>query len=185
MGSLPRDSAPVGPSRMFLTEGLQDILPSHQHSLQSQGMSSLVFKINVLIILMAVILFVLFSLFVICFIMLIQIYREHLRHKAGLRCADCGHQDLQISQPRKTGNITSSEPQPNRLGGQHIWTIKTKDPIYEDIERCKLGLEVPTKPVTRPPSVLGERASSSVIYSVITTKEAAKFRPVGDINIIR
>ena len=55
--------------RMFLTEGLQDILPSNHHSQESQGMSSLVFKINVLIILMAVILFVLFSLFVICGIM--------------------------------------------------------------------------------------------------------------------
>merc|ERR1711997_22747 len=181
MGSLPRDSAPVGPSTMFLTEGLQDILPSHQHSLQSQGMSSLVFKINVLIILMAVILFVLFSLFVICFIMLLQIYREHLRHKAGLSCADCGQRDLQISPPRNTDSaVPSSESQPGRLRGQNIWTIETKDPIYEDIERCKLGLDVPTKPVTRPPSGPGH----SVIYSVITTKEAAKFRPVGDINII-
>ena len=77
------------------------------------------------------------------------------------------------------------ESEPIRLRGPSIWTINTKDPIYEDIERCKLGLEVPSKPVTRPPSVLGETASSSVIYSVITTKEAAKFRPVGDINIIR
>ena len=54
---------------MFLTEGLQDILPSNHQQLESQGMSSVVFKINVLIILMAVILFILFSLFVICFIM--------------------------------------------------------------------------------------------------------------------
>ena len=54
---------------MFLTEGLQDILPSDHHSFESQGMSSVVFKINVLIILMAVILFILFSLFLICFIM--------------------------------------------------------------------------------------------------------------------
>ena len=54
---------------MFLTEGLQDILPSNHQSPESQGMSSVVFKINVLIILMAVILIILFSLFVICFIM--------------------------------------------------------------------------------------------------------------------
>merc|ERR1712186_243269 len=126
---------------------------------------------------MAVILLILFSLFVICFIMLMQIYREHLRHKASLSCADRGQQDLEISRHRKTENIPTSDSQQNRLRGQNIWTIKTKDPIYEDIERCKLGLDFPNKPVMRPPS--------EVIYSVITTKEAAKFRPVGEINIKR
>ena len=112
-----------------------------------------------------------------------QIYREHVRHKASLSCADCGHRDLEISRHRKTENLTTSDSQQNRVRGQNIWTIKTKDPIYEDIERCKLGLDFPNKPVMRPPS-RGEMGSS-VIYSVITTKEAAKFRPVGDININR
>ena len=83
--------------------------------------------------------------------------------------------------------MTSSDFQEKRVRGQNIWTINSlnsKDPIYEDIERCKLGLDVAKKPVMRPHS-LSEKGSSDVIYSVITTKEAAKFRPVGDINIIR
>ena len=62
--SVGRDTPCQQDLTMFLTEGLQDILPSNH-----QGMSSVVFKINVLIILMAVILLILFSLFVICFIM--------------------------------------------------------------------------------------------------------------------
>ena len=52
---------------MFLTDGLQDILPSNNTEI-----SSVIFKINLLITLLAVVLFILFSLFVVCFIMYVK-----------------------------------------------------------------------------------------------------------------
>ena len=116
---------------------------------------------------------------------LVRLYREHIRQNSHIDCPGCGCHHLQTNTKNKDEKIGDSQPhyQQNRLRGQNIWTIQSSEPIYEDIERCKLGLQVSNKSVGK--AVSGSDVRSSVIYSVITTKEAAKFRPVADINIIR
>ena len=65
--SVGRDTPCQQDLTMFLTDGLQDILPSNNTEI-----SSVIFKINLLITLLAVVLFILFSLFVVCFIMYVK-----------------------------------------------------------------------------------------------------------------
>ena len=65
--SVGRDTPCQQHLTMFLTDGLQDILPSNNTEI-----SSVIFKINLLITLLAVVLFILFSLFVVCFIMYVK-----------------------------------------------------------------------------------------------------------------
>ena len=156
-----------------ITMFTQDILPSVS---SREEMSWALHKINLLMTLLAVILVILFLLFVVCFIMLVQLYREQLRHKRSqVRCDDCDQRDLQLQRHR-----IPPRPNPPRSSPPSIWTISGgREPIYEDIERAK-----PRPPVTDKPGSVRE-LDSSVIYSVITTAEAAKFRPVADINIIR